>query len=304
MSTPKAGKRSGFTLIELLVVIAIIAVLIGLLLPAVQSVRAAAGRTQCMNNLKQIGLGFQQYEVQNGVYPSNGFEVVGSPYLTNSEQWGLGDPNAGPTTNPGPWSYSILPYIEQVNACNLVAVGTVVKTYLCPARGRIDPQTCPSNDPGPYFSTFTYSTGGLNPWGKCDYAANTNILVGPVFRYGPYASKSELMAFWEISNGASNTILAGEKSLDPLIYNTGAWAYDEPYMLGGTGSVARNWPIFYLDYPGVANAQMGGAWGTVHTGGGEFVLVDGSVHTIATDISTQILSYLLDPANTQPIPAY
>src|SRR6478672_9331460 len=92
-------RRSGFTLIELLVVIAIIAILIALLVPAVQKVRDAAARTQCINNLKQIGLAFQSYHDTNKVLP---------PALARFDHMDDGGPY-----NATFWSYFILPYIDQ-----------------------------------------------------------------------------------------------------------------------------------------------------------------------------------------------
>src|SRR5271165_3268364 len=105
MRHPPVGRtRVGFTLIELLVVIAIIAILIGLLLPAVQKVRAAAARAQCMNNMKQLGLAIHN---MNGVFNQ----------LPPSQGW---FPSSGPANNSGygTWMYHLLPYVEQQNLYN------------------------------------------------------------------------------------------------------------------------------------------------------------------------------------------
>ena len=140
----KPGPRTprGFTLIELLVVIAIIAVLIGLLLPAVQKVREAAQRVQCRNNLHQIGLAFHMHHDTEGVFPSGGLSwtldrtfVNGMPANYNQQAWG--------------WGYQILPYIEQTALWRIPQGGlpgdatagptgdiqvasTPVQTYICP----------------------------------------------------------------------------------------------------------------------------------------------------------------------------
>src|SRR5688572_12231281 len=109
VTIPAPRVRSGFTLIELMVVIAIIAILIGLLLPAVQKVREAAARTQCQNHLKQIALAFHSYHDVTGKFPDGGKNgadpPVSNPSLTTS-------PNGRPEWS---WTYYILPFIEQDN---------------------------------------------------------------------------------------------------------------------------------------------------------------------------------------------
>ena len=115
MNLPHSVRRQGFTLIELLVVIAIIAVLISLLLPAVQSARESARRAQCVNNMKQLGLGIMNFESTNKVYPPDVEQLL--PIGTSDP-----DPNAqvaGPTTRAG-WLELILPYMEQGNVYNLL----------------------------------------------------------------------------------------------------------------------------------------------------------------------------------------
>ena len=123
-------QRKGFTLIELLVVIAIIAILIGLLLPAVQKVREASNRLSCSNNLKQVGLAFQMHHDQFGAFPSGGLNW-------NSDRTMNGGAPADYQTQAWGWAYQILPYLEQKalweHPSSATVAGTSLKVFRCPS---------------------------------------------------------------------------------------------------------------------------------------------------------------------------
>ena len=190
--------RFGFTLIELLVVIAIIAVLIGLLLPAVQKVREAATRTKCQNNLKQIGVAFHNYHSAVGKLPPGGNAAsagASAASLTNRDgTWS--------------WSYHILPYIEQraifENPDPNVPQSAPVATYICPSRRQVK----------------AYNTGGTPDLrGMIDYAVNVGSSADAPGNYGQLdgvfmrTDKGQLKLN-DIVDGTSSTVMAGEKRLN------------------------------------------------------------------------------------------
>ena len=178
--------RRAFTLIELLVVIAIIAVLVGLLLPAVQKVREAAARMQSSNNLKQIGLAMHSFHDVNNFFPHNGgkFAVTGSQtappskFVMNNLALGYPDPTQSPKNQPGCALWQILPYIEQANAFNNDAWQTPIKTYLEPGRSGRDTVVATSGSANGMPTSRQNQT-----WAMIDYAVNL-VALGNQFGCG------------------------------------------------------------------------------------------------------------------------
>jgi prepilin-type N-terminal cleavage/methylation domain-containing protein len=283
--------RRGFTLIEMLVVIAIIGVLIALLLPAVQKVRETAARVKCKNNLHQLGLALLNHWTIHRYLPTNGGKKDGQPISvsTDGNVWGLGNPNLSGKDQTGSWAYAILPYMEQENIYKTpVANGpqggqaAEMKTYMCPSRGRQQVQVAVS--PEPVYGKVL-DNKGINPWSKIDYVANRKVIDNRGATNMP-------MSLTDISDGTSNTVLAGEKVIDPRAYETGAWYYDEPFFTGGADGTHREGTELFQDAVGVNVVTN---WGSIHPISATFVFADGAIHDLPYRIDPNIFKALLTP---------
>jgi prepilin-type N-terminal cleavage/methylation domain-containing protein/prepilin-type processing-associated H-X9-DG protein len=269
--------RTAFTLIELLVVIAVIAILIGLLVPAVQKVRESAARTDCSNNLKQLGLAFHSHHDQHKFFPTGGWDWTTPPTFVN------GTPQIGFDQKAG-WGFQILPYIEQESiwlgggattdtARSIAAVGAVLKVFFCPTRR--SPQTVTWSDP-------SYLAGATVTHGLCDYAASNLDGTGVVRQYNPVRIR-------QITDGTSTTLLLGEKRLNLTQLGQPQADDNEGYTAGWNEDTVRlvsQSP--QPDFLGSPTLFGGKLFGSSHPGRFNVVLADGAVRTVGYAIGVPI----------------
>jgi prepilin-type N-terminal cleavage/methylation domain-containing protein/prepilin-type processing-associated H-X9-DG protein len=330
MSRPSVNpqKRRGFTLIELLVVIAIIAILIGLLLPAVQKVREAAARMSCSNNLKQIGLACHSFHDQNGAFPLgqhdddnkswswrvhilphmeqgnlfNQLKTAGMilPSVTSPNH--LPDPTGGTNRNvdQAPWNGS-----EIDDNTNLTSICTTpIKVYTCPSDVLPD-----FDDEGRAKSNYCANLGNptiLNEWGCAQWRGNEQH---GIMLWSNNNDTDWYVKMSAIPDGTSNTVLVGEITESGLDIN------NRDSQVSALFSNARNLPTWAGgNEDGDCNGRRLGScfrvmatgyqlnrrtgeesnqsFGSQHSGGANFLLTDGSVRFISDTVNINIYTAL------------
>ncbi len=317
------SNRKGFTLVELLVVIAIIGILIGMLLPAVQQVREAARRTECLNGLRQMALGTLNYESAKMHFPTTGPQGAALGLVNQFN----------PEVQVLPYTYEILSFIEQNNLANLTTQfgiasfelqGSRVPLYTCPSRGeRVEVDNVgdarPLQDYASYISTWNDPYGswvGSSYDGTNTPEEESGDWNGVIGRLGYVIADSgsitlrpfSKIGFGSVSDGSSNTMLYAEKSVWAKSYNTtrGTAAtsfepwWDERCFEPASWSIRRGVAgdgfhmlpdtVDRLSRPRGDEQEF--AFGSAHPGSVNAVLTDGSTHSLSMDMSAENLARL------------
>ena len=300
--------RRGFTLIELLVVIAIIAILIALLLPAVQQAREAARRSQCKNNLKQIGVAIHNYHEVHSCFPPG---YCGDPPNEASGCASIND------TKPGwGWAAYLLPFIDQVALYNELGVGEIkkavcsapsgaqndpvvgspelqdrlIQSYICPSSS--EPDLNPSRVVGESHAKSNYAAVSGIDWDGVD---DTTGLRGMFVDGTKYVRRMR-----DVEDGLSTTLAVGEKyrldvdgtleTQDPNLgeYHGAIWVGLPPdnRAAGCVGLLATTGSSFAV------NGGSVNAFASQHAGGAQFLVGDGQVRFISENTDQDTLAYL------------
>jgi prepilin-type N-terminal cleavage/methylation domain-containing protein len=310
----RRGSRVGFTLIELLVVIAIIAILIALLIPAVQKVRDASARTVCQNNLKQIGLGMHNYaNIFKGFPPSRTTGTVATaPYYPHQHSW----------------SAALLPYIEQTaafslysysvdwnNSANYTAIQTPLAVFSCPStpqQNRVDTYTASQPACGDYHAVNAIKNFvAINCFGLTGINNSDDPrIVGGMMR-------DQVTPFKRFTDGMSQTILVAEDAGRPTFYDSNFTPCD-PSICTVNGNTATLGQGGWADPNGAFSLDGANPDGSIpgpcpincsnnsevygfHRTGANVVMGDGSVHFLSTSTDLCVLAAIMTRAGGEEV---
>ncbi|GIX05360.1 MAG: prepilin-type N-terminal cleavage/methylation domain-containing protein [Planctomycetaceae bacterium] len=335
-SVPNCSSRRGFTLIELLVVIAIIAILIALLLPAVQQAREAARRTQCRNNLKQLGLAFHNYHDNFNMFPPGYILVVPDPIM-----------------NVKSANIMLLPYLDQaplynqINqniplangltavptaaaAANEALARTIIPVFMCPSAplSQQDDYLFPANGLGTGIPPQNMTFRGA----RCDYSGTTGVRgtyaniaynnnaggqrEGAIRAAGTGGDTGRIS---QITDGTSNTFLVGERTGSRTMFlknqpaTAAALGIPQATFDALSATNGGSWPdpLVYEHwlqgalYNGTGNGGpcainctniRGNGFHCFHTGGAHFLMADGAVKFISENVAAQVFAAMITRA--------
>ncbi|MCA8997672.1 MAG: DUF1559 domain-containing protein [Planctomycetaceae bacterium] len=304
----EAPSRRGFTLIELLVVIAIIAILIALLLPAVQQVREAARRVQCKNNLKQFGIAFHNYHDVYGMFPKGGFfGNLGTPAMQA----------ANAPSRICSWGAALLPYLDQAPLYHQINFD---QWYLDPvnqpaAAHHLTVFVCPSNPSSDQKKPNGDNIGSPDRYGRSDYGGNwgerglrcfpgtncqNNYGAGGAGRGVVMHITEPSVSSSEVTDGLSNTVFLGEA---PEALH-GLWMghknfFDQSAPLNARNDTFSNTQFASCQVPpgssliGRLGCDFGQEFHSHHVGGVQFLLGDGSGRMVSENLDMKVFSALL-----------